>query len=176
MLDCEVFNAGKNGSYPSKFYSEWYPSLDFTDYDSVFLWFGTNRGLDTADSSAASGSPANEGYYYKQIIDGILAQNSDIKITLLTVFTVGGDGNVTDTNNFINTTAVEYGLQVIDMSDLWVTGPYGVKIHANESNTHFGKAGNILVADRIVNELSDWFESDLLRCEFGITTKPAHTP
>ena len=180
LLNCDVFNAGKSGSYPSKFYSEWYPLIDFTEYDSVFLWLGTNGGLNTADASAVNHSPEKEGYYYTQIIDGILTQNPNIKITLLNVFIVGEissgvtPATVSVTNTFIENIATTYGLQVIDMSDL--TTNTHLDLRNGISNTHFAKAGNIFIADRIVNNLREWFNANPIRCEFGLTQKPDHNP
>ena len=59
--------------------------------------------------------------------------------------------------------AEKYNLLLIDMSDL--SPANRLDLHAGVSNPHFGIAGNVFIANRIVEELAKYFEENPLRCE-----------
>ena len=51
MLNTEVVNAGVGGYSASDWYIEKAGDYDYTDYDTVIIWLGTNNGLtDTLDT------------------------------------------------------------------------------------------------------------------------------
>ena len=171
MLNAELVNAGVNGAPCDTWYNTQFSRYNYADYDTAIIWLGTNGGLDIADI----GTSGTQCYYYKQIIDGIKSQNPTIKIILATVFITGQAHsestwpNVTTTNTAIQTIATNGGYQVIDMSDLgYANHP---ELHNNTNNTHFGKAGNIYIANRICENLKEYFDKNPLRCEFGIMPK-----
>ncbi len=170
-LNAEVDNYGKNGSHPSDMLTRLTNlQLDYTKYDTCIIWLGTNGGL-SSDDIATSGT---ETYCYQQIIDMIKNANTNIKFILMKVFTTGSIWNnvppdsVADTNTAIDLLATNNDItDVIDNSDLAYTNyPH---LHNNIANTHFGKSGNMFIAQRIVKHLSDTLNDN--NVEFGLTHK-----
>lgn len=168
-----VKNAGVSGSTPISWHSTEFTKYDYTQFDTFFIWFGTNQGLtDTiendvnAHASYNDYATTNTGTYCK-LIEEIKAVNPDSSIHLSTVF--ASSGNIATTNSVINQIATKYDLNIIDMSDL-STAKYP-NLHLGINNTHFGKSGNIYVANRIANDLNSYFASNQLKLEFGLTPR-----
>lgn len=78
-------------------------------------------------------------------------------------------GNVAITNAVIQKIADKYGLIVIDMIDISHT--LRPELHCNVSNPHFGKAGNLVIANRIVKTIGQYIADNLVKAEFGITPR-----
>lgn len=170
ILHAEVDNIGKSGSYPSEVYNTIYPSQDFSKYDTAIIWLGTNGGLfnDFSDGTQAD--------YYCKLIDGIKSQKPDIQFFIGTVFVTGEISSgvefasVKETNETIKAISEKYeDIPIIDFSDLTSTGER--MLHNMQANTHFGKSGNIYIANRIANFMQKYFEEDITRVEFGLLTK-----
>lgn len=174
MLNATVENVGKNGSYPKQCYSVTLPKQDISKYDTAIIWLGTNGGL-FGDDIETEGTEAN---YYCKIIEELKAKKSDIRIFLCNVFVTGElhtgvqHATVTETNNTIATIAANYDIPVIDMSDLSATNH--IELHAYIDNTHFGKAGNLYIANRIAMFMHKFFNEKIARVEFGLLNKPSH--
>ncbi|MCK1227498.1 SGNH/GDSL hydrolase family protein [Streptococcus uberis] len=175
MTQNEVTNGGVGGWYPSIWYDQKLPEFEATlgDYDTVTIWFGTNKGLtDTLDADVNAYSDYNQfattetGYYCK-LIERIREVNPDVQIHLMTVFAT--TASVSETNATINAIAQKYGLLVIDMSDL--TKGSRPELHINIDNHHFGKAGNLYIANRIKEKINDYYANDLIKLEFGLTPR-----
>lgn len=175
MTQNEVTNGGVGGWYPSIWYDQKLPEFEATlgDYDTVTIWFGTNKGLtDTLDADVNAYSDYNQfattetGYYCK-LIEHIKEVNPDAQIHLMTVFAT--TASVSETNATINAIAEKYGLLVIDMSDL--TKGSRPELHINIDNHHFGKAGNLYIANRIKEKINDYYANDLIKLEFGLTPR-----
>lgn len=175
MLNTSVSNQGRSGGYPSAVINEVLPNITLTDYNVFMLWLGTNGGLRITDSPISQFErPQPEFQYlsYKTLIETIQAGNTDCKIFIGTVFVTGNinedypQASVQETNTAIESLVTEYGLLKIDFSDL--TYANYPKLHAGVSDTHFGKAGNIFVADRVCKFYEQYFSEDILRCEFGL--------
>ena len=168
MLNADVTNAGFAGYSASDWYSNKLDEYDFSEYDAAIIWFGTNNGIDPLISTDVkpyvdSGEYAmTEMGYYCRIIDQILSENPDMLIVLMQVFASKGD--VGKTNEAIIQIADYYGFLVVDSSSLSMDQ---LQLHAGMENPHFGKAGNIAVADLLVSELNKWMEENPLRCEFN---------
>lgn len=177
MLNTEVTNKGKNGSYPSECLSVVYPTVTITDYNTIIIWLGTNGGLKIAESVSGLSNVSPEAQYlkYKELIETIQTGNPDCKIFIGKVFRTGEissgvtPGTVEETNAAIEALATEYGLPIIDFSDL--TPANHPELHVNTSDTHFGKAGNIFIANRVCKTFEVYFGADPLRCEFGLNPK-----
>lgn len=173
MINEEVKNGGKSGWYPSNWYTNELPNHDVTQYDTFFIWLGTNKGL--TDTLAIDVDPytdynqfaTTETGYYCRLIAYIKDKNPDAQIHLLTCFAT--TGTLTETNSTINKIATKYDLHVIDMSDLSVS--LQPELHLNNGNTHFGKAGNIFIANRIVNNINDYYDANRIKLEFGLTPR-----
>lgn len=174
MINAEVNNVGKNGSYPTECYKVTLPKQDISKYDTAIIWLGTNGGLFNTGIDV-EGTEAN---YYCKIIEYLLAKKQDIKIFLCKVFITGElhtgvtYANVSETNKTIDTIANKYNLSVVDLSDLgYANHP---ELHANIDNTHFGKAGNIFIANRITNFMQTYFTNNIDKVEFGLMSKESH--
>ena len=173
MLNAEVTNGGKSGYSASDWYLKMISQYDLSKYDTFIIWLGTNNGLtDTLDTDVNPYTDYNDfadtetGYYCK-IIEKIKADNPSCLIVLTKIF--ASKGNYITTNIVIDKIAEKYGLPVIDNSDLGhIERP---DLHANVVNPHFGKAGNIFIANRFVEELGKWFEQDHLRSEYGYSPR-----
>ncbi|MFI3887561.1 SGNH/GDSL hydrolase family protein [Streptococcus parauberis] len=168
----EVKNAGVSGIYPSKWLSDQYPKYNFVDYDSAYIWLGTNLGLtDTMDADVNTKATYNDyattetGSYCK-LIEMIKEQNPDISLHMSRVF-AGPD--VATTNKVIDQIATKYGIHLIDLSDL--TKANYPQFHHDIGATHLNKAGNIFVANRLFNETNAYFDSNYFKLEFGLTPR-----
>ena len=180
MLCAEVDNGGFSGYSASTWYTKQQDGTindnhpyDFSKYDTFIIWLGTNNGFtDTLDvdvnpySDYHNYANTETGYYCK-LIEDIKAHNNDCLIVLVKVFASKGDWRVS--NTVIDKIAEKYNLPVIDNSDL---GPSEhIELHAGITNPHFGKAGNIYIANRYISELGKYFAENPLRCEYGYTER-----
>ncbi|MBQ7896238.1 MAG: SGNH/GDSL hydrolase family protein [Oscillospiraceae bacterium] len=171
MLNTEVTNAGASGRSPSDWYKEFHDSYDYSDYNVITIWLGTNYAPTNtlAEDVEAFSSPEDyaetETGYYCRIIEDIRKANPDCVILLMNIFASKSD--VAEANIAIAAIAEHYGLPLLDMSD--IGGDKQPEYHAGLQNPHFGKAGNVLIASRIVEALGEYFAEAPLRCEFGIT-------
>ena len=169
MLNLDsVVNAGKSGFSASNWYIsriQNQPTLyDFSKFDSAIIWLGTNNGL--TDTINTEGTEAN---YYKKIIDRIKEQNPNCFIILVKVFASKGD--VATTNAIIDKLATLYNCMVIDNSDLTVANYPQLHVNNTTNNPHFGKAGNIFVANRYATQISKYLGESPIRCEFGMSKR-----
>ena len=171
MLSAEVDGAAVPGYSASDWYPRFADELDFSAYDTVTVWLGTNNGpLDTLSEDVlpytdpADYAPTETGWYCR-ILEKIRAENPDCLILLLNVYASKDEAE--EVNRAIATIAARYGLPVADMSDLGA--PEHPELHAGlEQNPHLGKTGNIVVASRICDALEAWFLADPARCEYGV--------
>lgn len=180
MLNANVINAGFSGYSASTWYSDYDKGIinnnqpyDFSKFDTFIIWLGTNNGLtDTLDEDVNlhddyhAFADTETGCYCK-IIESIKAANTSCLIVLTKIFASKGDYIMT--NKVIEKIAYKYNLPIIDNSDLDVDNH--PELHAGVNNPHFGKAGNIFIANRCVKELGKWFEENPLRCEYGYTPR-----
>ena len=180
MLNLDsMVNSGKSGFSASNWYIsriQNQPTLyDFSKFDCVFIWLGTNNGLtDTLDTDVNpytnySDFAETETGYYCKIIGRIREQNSDCLIVLSKVFASKGD--VATTNTVIDKIATKYGCLVIDNSDLTVANYPQLHVNNTDNNPHFGKAGNIFVANRYATQISKYLGESPIRCEFGMSKR-----
>ena len=173
MLGAEVTNGGFSGYSASNYYTEKLSTFDLSTFDTFIIWLGTNNGLtDTLDVDVEPYTDYNDyaetetGYYCK-IIEKIKAENPNCLIVLTKIF--ASKGNVAVTNTVIDKIAAKYGLLVVDNSDISHTAR--PDLHCNISNPHFGKAGNLFIANRYIKQIGNYLHDDLLRCEFGVTSR-----
>lgn len=158
MLDSEITNGGTSGATSTSWLNNELQKYTLSNYDTFFIWLGTNSGLDNSAEETA----------YRNIINTIKANNNSCLIVLIKIFATSS-GTVSGTNRIIDEIANEYGFPVIDNSDIGhLTRP---DLHANVPNPHFGKGGNIFIANRIIENLGEWFEEDHLRSEYGYTPR-----
>lgn len=181
MLNCKTTNAGKSGWSASDWYRDYIipETYNFSEYDSALIWLGTNYGCDAMPSDEeiesfiptsvplGQANTVNQAQYLIKIIKEIKKANSDCYIMLCTCF--ASKSNLTNNNNVLAQIAEKYSCHLIDMSDL------GLKehpeLHGGVQNVHFGKAGNIFVASRIINSVKEKMLSNPLLCEFGYTPR-----
>lgn len=171
MLAAEVTNAGYSGYSMSEWYLEHAEDYDWRDYDTALIWLGTNRApTDTlAEDVLPFSDPADfaetETGYYCRLLEEIRRENPECMIVLLNLFASKDD--VEEGNRAISAIADRYELLLLDMSDLGNEEHPELHI-GSERNPHFGKAGNLYIAARIVEFLQAFYEKNPLRCEFGI--------
>lgn len=173
MLNAEVTNGGVSGYSASDWWSNKISQYTLSNYDTFIIWLGTNNGLtDTLETDVEpyddyEDFATTETGYYCKIIAKIKEENPDALIVLTKIF--ASKGNVPTTNAVIEKIATKYSLLVVDNSDLGqVAHP---ELHLDISNPHFGKAGNIFIANRYVTDIGDWFAENPLRCEYGLTAR-----
>lgn len=167
MLNAEVRNEGQSGSAASIWRAN-HPNFDYTPYDTVMVWLGTNGGLDSSEISTSG----TEAYNYNQLVQEIKAGNPKCRIILLKVFVTGQlHSELTwptyqQTNTCIDAIASANSISyVIDLSDLrYAIHP---ELHTASDNNHFTKGGNIYVANRVVKYLSDTY--NVTNVEFGLS-------
>lgn len=177
MCNCEVTNAGKSGWSASDWVSGLLNAYNYADYDTVIVWFGTNYGCSTMPTDAeiaaftpannAAASEANQALYLIKLVTTILGANPDCHIALCSIFS--SKSNVEDNNAVVAQIAEKYGLQLVDMGDLSSTEH--PELHGGVANPHFGKAGNIYVADRLACAINEYYRADPTLAEHSVTTK-----
>lgn len=173
MLNCNVTNAGRSGYSASDWHKQYFALYDFSMYDGFVIWLGTNYGYNSmpTDAEISSFTPdytetadvANQSLYLIDIIKSIQSKNPDAVIFLCNNF--ASKTNTATNNTVLTEIAKKYSLPLVDMSDLGVSNH--PELHGGVNNPHFGKAGNIYIANRIANNFADYFNADPLRVEFG---------
>ena len=171
MIEADVTNAGYSGYSASEWYLEYAAAYDWKDYDTAIIWLGTNHApADTlAEDVLPFSDPADyaetETGYYCRLLEDIRHDNLGCMIILLNIFASKDD--IEEGNRAISAIAERYNLLLLDMSDLG--NAEHPELHVGSAqNPHLGKAGNLYVADRIVDFLQAFYGEDPLRCEFGI--------
>lgn len=181
MLDCRTTNAGTNGYSPSDWYSKYINKYTYEDYDTFIIWLGTNYGCNSMPTdaeisafvpeSSPTASTANQSLYLIKIIETIQKANTSCHIVLCSVF--GSKSNKETHNGIVAQIASKYNCQLVDMSDLGYSNH--PELHAGINDPHFGKAGNVFVANRLALAINDYIVSNPRTGDFGITTKPMPT-
>ena len=177
MLNCNSVNAGKSGFSASDWYKTYGGSYNYANYDTFIVWLGANYGcgaMPTDDEISAfvpdtsvTAEDAEQALYLIKIITDIQKYNPDALIVLCNTFASKTD--VTTHNETIAEIAGKYGLMLLDMSDL--SAANYPELHGGISNPHFGKAGNIFIADRIKNSICAYIAENPLRAEFGYSAR-----
>lgn len=175
MLNANVTNAGVGGYSASDWYIAHGTEYDYTQFDTFVVWFGTNYGCNSmptdseirafVPSNTANASEVNQALYFIRIINDILTANPDAFIIVCNVF--ASKSNVNINNEVIAQIAAKYNLHLIDMSDIGASDR--PDLHGDTNNPHFAKAGNLLIANRIIAGINKVFNDNPRLCEFGIT-------
>ena len=179
MMNCEVKNAGVSGYSASDWWKKFINNeqLNLTQYDSAFIWLGTNYGCASMPTDAeiesfvpdpsAVASTSNQSLYLIEIIKKLKEAHEDMFIVIMTCF---ASKSVAATNNqVVRQIAAKYGCHVIDNSDL--SPEEHPELHCNINNPHFGKAGNIFIANRCCKDVQKILTENPLLCEFGYTAR-----
>ena len=171
MLNAEVTNAGNSGYSASDWYNKNFSKYNYSEYDTFLIWLGTNYGCSSmptdeeistfVPNQSDVASTSNQSLYLIKLINEIKAINPDSLIVLMNTF--ASKSNYITHNSVIEQIAEKYNLPLIDMSDLSHTNR--PELHCGVNNPHFGIAGNVFIANRIVEELAKYFEENPLRCE-----------
>lgn len=179
MLNCDVTNAGKSGWSASDWWRDYVNKdvYDFSLYDSAIVWLGTNYGCGEmpSDEEIESFVPstdvlaenANQALYLIEIIKALKNAKQDMYIVLCNCF--ASRSNVQLNNETLEKIAEKYKLHLVDMSDLdYKNRP---DLHADLVEVHFSKAGNIYVANRIVNSIQNKIGENHRLADFGYTQR-----
>lgn len=177
MLNCEVTNGSQSGWSASDWYRDYITTHNYADYDTVIIWLGTNYGCSSMPTDAeieafvpdASVSPetANQALYLIKIIETIQAAKPDCFILVCGVFASKAD--VAANNATVRQIAAKYGLHYVDTMELSTS--VKPELHAGVANVHFGKAGNIYIANKFANEIRNIISEDPVLAEFGLTNR-----
>ena len=177
MLNCEVTNGGRSGWSASDWYRDYITAHNYADYDTVIIWLGTNYGCSVMPTDAeieafvpdANVSPetANQALYLIKIVETIQEANPDCFILVCGVFASKSD--VTANNDVVQQIAAKYGLHYVDTTELSTS--VKPELHAGIANVHFGKAGNIYIANKFANEIRSIISENPLLAEFGLTNR-----
>lgn len=175
IIQADVVNAGKSGYSASDWWLKVAPEYKdrYEKFDTFIIWLGTNNGLtDTLDEDVNAFDSYDDfantetGYYCK-IISQIKDMNPDAFIVLCNVFAT--KGNRETTNNVISQIATKYGCPVVNMTMLGTANH--PELHGGVTNVHFGKAGNIYLANHIQDTINEYFNKNPLALEFGLTSR-----
>lgn len=157
------------GSFPGKFTalaasgysaSDWYlhfaSQADFTAYNTYLIWLGTNHGPDDYPAEAfAEETPGTETYYYRAIIEDIIAANPTAKIILASVF--ASKDNVQWVNGCIRAIADKYPDNIIGVTnfdDGTLFGPEEANLHGGSTtNPHFSPSGYFFLGTKWLGEI-----------------------
>lgn len=160
----EVTNGGHSGYSPSRWYNEKRNLYDIAAHDTFIIWLGTNLGLtDTLDDDTLSGDYSTyaetETGYYCRIIENIKELRPDANIFLCNIF--ASSGNTSVTNTVLEKIATKYDLPLFDMNDGTIyNGENHDVLHPFGNNVHFGKVGNITVANKITNYINNYIKDN----------------
>ena len=156
------------GSFPGKFTalaasgysaSDWYlhfaSQADFTAYNTYLIWLGTNHGPNYPAETFAEETPGTETYYYRAIIEDIIAANPTAKIILASVF--ASKDNVQWVNGCIRAIADKYPDNIIGVTnfdDGTLFGPEEANLHGDSTtNPHFSPSGYFFLGTKWLGEI-----------------------
>ena len=160
----EVTNAGQSGINPSGWYTNKRLNYDIAAHDNFIVWLGTNNGLtDTLESDTAFDDYENyaetETGYYCRIIENIRDLRPDANIFLCTVFASSGNKDIT--NTVLNQIASKYNLPLFDMNDYTIyKGADHETLHPFGNNVHFGKVGNLAIAQKLTSYINEYVRNN----------------
>lgn len=177
ILNCETTNAGRSGWSASDWYRDYINTHEFANYDTVIIWLGTNYGClsmptDTeieafVPDATAEPQNANQALYLIEIIKTIQEVNPDCFILICGVF--ASKSNANTNNAVVQQIAAKYGLHYVSTLELSVSA--APELHCGIDNPHFGKAGNIYIANKFANEIRNIISKNPLLAEFGVSNR-----
>jgi len=149
-----TINAGVSGIDSINWYSNESTKYTYANYDTFIINLGTNGGFtdtlisDTATTSYTNYANTNTGSYCK-IIEKILEQNPKAFIFLMNVTSTSGDSEIT--NSVVIQISQKYNLPIVDLWD-FKGDPI---IHPFSNNVHYGKVGNVKLANRVLETITE---------------------
>lgn len=162
MSGWNVVNGGESGATTTRWWTVDFPKYNYVNYDIAIIKLGQNEGLtDTlaADTATTPYADTNTGDYCK-IIEGILAQNPNIKIFLVPI---QNDAD-TVTNGVIQQIAAKYNLPYLDISNNGVYTLTDSNYHTSASGTsygvHFNTVGYLTLAKVIFMLMMGWMNQN----------------
>lgn len=186
----DVTNQGNSGTDP-----RWYAhrdgsesepllkSTDYTQYDAVIIFYGTNKGIsaNSSDTTDVNGtpnsitSPYSEYLSYKEIIEKIKEVSPTTKIFVCTLPNTFSNGitngwSTVTTNEAIKSISDEYDLKCIDLyseNEINFTN-YDI-YHPLRDGSHFGNVGYLTLAHIIFNRICDSIKDDKTYFEIPFT-------
>ena len=161
-----VENEGYGGKTPTTYWSNHAQLIDYSLYDAMILFLGTNGTMtDTliADTTISGEqtyldyADTNTGNYCK-IIENALSDNPNIKIFMVNCIT----GSATTNNVILQQISEKYSIPLLDIknNDIYFLNPYDTILHPNSDITHFGNIGYYILAKVIFGLLKKAIESN----------------
>lgn len=150
LTGSNVTNAGDSGKNTQEWYDLHFNQYNYADYDCAIICLGQNDGLPATVSGANTNDLTG---YYCTIIEGIKAQNPNIKIVLLSI----EDENH---SNVIEQIADYYDIRFIDIHRsgyFYLASKYSSDYQLEKSkmahpipgDVHFGRIGYMMMAKNI---------------------------
>lgn len=170
MIDGNGTNVSESGYSAMDWYKK-YNATDYSKFDTAIVWLGTNKGLtNTVEEDTTDGFSETQTGYYCRIINDMIEKNPNIRIFLGTVYAVGAGsvGNKLTTNLTINAVAQKYISNVVGVVDNDGGNLYGETSNPlyhpfakiNGDALHFGKIGNLHLAEHWLNEIKKIIENN----------------
>ena len=162
-------NGGRSGWSASNWYTSEKGKYDFAQFDTFIIWLGTNNGYtDTLDEDTAFESyhdyTETETGYYCKIIEYIKEYRPQANIFIFNVF--ASKGNVATSNLVLEKIGVKYNIPVFNMNDGSIyNGVNQDLLHPFGNNVHFGKIGNITIANKMTNYINEYISNNLEQFE-----------
>lgn len=150
----DTINASAISGYSA---SDWYNSFsqitDFTAFNNYLIWLGTNYGPTTEPMEEETAG--TETYYYRKIIEDIIAANAGARIFLCSVF--ASKDSVPIVNDCIRQIAALYPANVMGVTnfdDGTLFGETHADLHdGSATNPHFNEGGYFFVASKWLGEI-----------------------
>lgn len=145
-----------SGYSPSDWYDSFSQITDFSSFNNYLIWLGTNHGPTTEPTASFEDEePGTEAYYYRKIIEDIVAANQDARIFLGTVFK--SVDNFAVVNEYIREIAALYPnnvMGVTNFDDGTLYGETKADLHGGSTtNPHFNEGGYFFVASKWLGEI-----------------------
>jgi len=146
MTGWSVDNAGTGGQTATGWWTNVFSTKTFADFDIAVICLGQNIGLtDTIVADTASGNyltyADTQTGRYCSIIEGILLQNPDIKITLMKLSDSGTTWDV------VSKIGLKYSLPVVSFKSNPIDDLTASAYHPHSDLVHFGTIGNLAIAN-----------------------------
>nr|DAT71808.1 MAG TPA: Baseplate component [Caudoviricetes sp.] len=153
MLRAEITNAGKSGFTTQQWYQNEFSKYNYMDYDFAIIFLGTNGGLQDTISGANTNDQTG---YYCSIIEGMKAQNPNIKIILIGNVQSYYTGLIKKIGQYYNIPVLDvyYGQDYFNIKR--VSGEDATIAHPHDTDwVHFGSIGYLMLAIIIYKMLNE---------------------
>ncbi|WP_409295920.1 SGNH/GDSL hydrolase family protein [Peribacillus sp. SCS-26] len=159
ITDWNVTNGGESGATTIRWWTTDFPKFNYTNFIAAIIKLGQNGGLTDTLAADIIYAGTNTGAYCK-IIEGMLAQNPNLKIFLVSI----QNASDTVTNGVIQQIAPKYNLPYLDISNNGIytltDSNYHTVLNGTSYGVHFNTIGYLTLAKVIYMMMMDWIENN----------------